>query len=82
MTLPRKDVRLKLDDADHAVLKLVAESQGLDLDDWCEAVLVRESRRAFHAAIVLARTAQRLGIDEKAIPEMPRRQGMAGSDRE
>lgn len=82
MSLERKDVRLKLDPDDHAVVKLVAESRGLDLDDWCEAVLVREARREFHSAMVLVKTAQRLGIDGKAIPEMPQRRGMAGSVRE
>lgn len=82
MSLERKDVRLKLDPDDHAVVKLVAESHGLDMDDWAEAVLVREARREFHRAMVLAKTAQRLGIDGKAIPERPQRRGMAGSVRE
>lgn len=82
MSLDRKDVRLKLEPDDHAIVKLLAESRGMDLDDWCEAVLVREARRDFHAAILIVKTAQRMGIEGKAIPEMPRRQGTSGSERE
>lgn len=68
MSLDRKDLRIKLDQDDHTGLTLLAESEGRELADWAERVLVREIRRRVHAAMVLAKKAERLGIAGNAIP--------------
>lgn len=68
MSLDRKDLRIKLDPDDHTGLTLLAESEGCELADWAERVLVREIRRRVHAAMVLAKKAERLGIAGNAIP--------------
>lgn len=68
MSLERKDLRIKLDANDHQGLTLLAESEGRELNDWAERVLVREIRRRMHAAMVLAEKAKRLGIVGNAIP--------------
>ena len=68
MSLERKDLRLKLDPEDHQGLQLVAEADNCDLAEWAERVLVREIRRRVHAAMVLAKKAERLGIAGNAIP--------------
>lgn len=69
MALERKDLRLKLDAADHAALQLLADAEDCQLQDLAERILVRVLRRRVHAAIVVAERAQRLGIAGKAIPE-------------
>lgn len=68
MSLDRKDLRIKLDPDDRTGLTLLAESEGRELADWAERVLVREIRRRVHAAMVLAKKAERLGIAGNAIP--------------
>ncbi len=68
MSLERKDLRIKLDVDDHQGLTLLAESEGRELNDWAERVLVREIRRRMHAAMVLAEKAKRLGIAGNPIP--------------
>lgn len=68
MSLDRKDLRIKLDPDDHSGLQLLAECEGRELAEWAERVLVREIRRRVHAAIVLAKKAERLGIAGSSIP--------------
>lgn len=68
MSLDRKDLRLKLDADDHAGLQLLADAEDMDMGAWAEALLKREIRRRVHAAIVLAKRAERLGIAGSAIP--------------
>ena len=68
MSLDRKDLRIKLDPDDHTGLTLLAESEGRELADWAERVLVREIRRRVHAAMALAKKAERVGIAGNAIP--------------
>lgn len=60
MSLDRKDLRIKLDPDDHTGLTLLAE--------WAERELVKVIRRRVHAAMVLAKKAERLGIAGNAIP--------------
>ncbi len=45
MSLDRKDLRIKLDPDDHTGLTLLAESEGRELADWAERVLVRKVDR-------------------------------------
>jgi hypothetical protein len=68
MSLERKDLRLKLDAADHTGLTLLAEADEAELSEWAERVLVRVIRRRVHAAMMLAEKAKRLGIAGNAIP--------------
>jgi hypothetical protein len=68
MSLERKDVRLKLDADDHAGLQLLAEAEDMEMGAGAEALLRREIRRRVHAAMVLAKKAERLGIAGNAIP--------------
>lgn len=69
MALDRKDLRLKLDPDDHAALALLAGAEDTDLADYAERVLVRVLRRRVHAAIQVAKQAERLGIVGKPIPD-------------
>jgi|688.fasta_scaffold409247_4 hypothetical protein len=68
MSIERKDLRLKLDADDHAGLQLLADAEDTDMGAWAEQLLKREIRRRVHAAIVLAKKAERLGIAGNAIP--------------
>lgn len=68
MALERKDLRIKLDADDHAGLQLLAEADEAELAEWAERVLVRVIRRRVHAAMLLARKAERLGLAGKPIP--------------
>jgi len=68
VALERKDLRIKLDPSDHEGLRLLAESERLELAEWAEEVLVREVRRRIHAASLLAEKAKRAGITGNAIP--------------
>ena len=68
MALERKDLRIKLDPDDHAALALLAEADEAELAEWAERVLVRVVRRRVHAAMVLAKKAERLGLAGKALP--------------
>lgn len=69
MSLARKDLRLKLDPDDHAGLQMLAEAEELELHEWAERALVAAIRRRVHAAILIAKRAERLGIAGKPIPE-------------
>lgn len=62
MSLDRKDLRLKLDAETHAALSLLADADDVDLSVWAERVLVAEVRKRLHAAMVVAKRAERLGI--------------------
>ena len=68
MSLDRKDLRVKLDADDHTGLQLLAEADECELAEWAERLLAREIRRRVHAAMVLARKAERLGIAGMSIP--------------
>jgi hypothetical protein len=68
MSIERKDLRLKLDADDHAGLQLLADAEDTDMSAWAEQLLKREIRRRVHAAIVLAKKAERLGIAGNSIP--------------
>lgn len=68
MSLDRKDLRIKLDADDHAALTLCAECDDAELAEWAERVIVKAVRRRVHAAMVMARKAERLGLTGKALP--------------
>lgn len=68
MSIERKDLRLKLDADDHTGLQLLAEAEDTDMGAWAEALLKREIRRRVHAAMMLAKKAERLGIAGNSIP--------------
>ena len=69
MTLERKDLRLKLDDDDHQRLRLIAESEGCEMSEWAEKILVDVMRGRIHRATVLAEKAKRAGLTGNVIPE-------------
>lgn len=71
MALERKDLRLKLDPADHAGLQMLAEIDRLEMAEWAEAVLVAEVKRRIHDATVVAERATRLGISGSAGESAP-----------
>ena len=71
MSLERKDLRLKMDDDDHAGLSVLARAEGCELGELAEQILRAEVRRRIHVATVIADQARRLGISGSA-------QGTAG----
>jgi len=62
MSLPRQDVRLKLDAEVHEALKVIAEADGADLCEWVEMVVVREVTKRIHRASVIYEGTKRLRI--------------------
>ena len=69
MSLPREDLRLKMDPDDLARLKLVAESEGLGIGEWAENVLASVAAKRIHMATLLARKAERAGLTGNLIPD-------------
>jgi hypothetical protein len=66
MSLPRQDVRFKLDAVAHAQLKAICEQDGTDINDFMEALLLPVINKRVHDAIELANKFQRLGISGNA----------------
>ena len=66
MSLPRKDVRLKLDADMHEALTIVCEIDNSNIDRWVERVVCDAIRRRVHSANVLAKRAESLRISGKA----------------
>ena len=66
MTLPRKDVRLKLDADMHEALTIVCEIDGSNIDRWVERIVCEAVRRRVHSANVLAKRAESLRISGKS----------------
>lgn len=62
MSLPRKDVRLKLDADMHEALTIVCELDGSNLDKWVERVVCKAVRDRVHAANMLAKRVERLSL--------------------
>lgn len=54
MSLDRKDVRFKLNPADHAALSVLAEVADADIGEFVELIVTRELARRIHAAKVIA----------------------------
>ena len=75
MSLERKDVRAKLDPADHAGLQLLAKVKGITDAELVEQILAPEIRRRIHEATVIAAEATVAGITG-SIREKP---GVAGN---
>lgn len=61
MSLERKDVRLKLDHDMHAAAKALADSQGLEIAEWCEQVLAGVIKRRVHEANVVITALEQSG---------------------
>lgn len=49
--LERKDVRMKLDHDVHAAAKAIAETEGLDIAEWVETVIVGVVTKRVHNAV-------------------------------
>ena len=62
MSLPRKDVRVKLDFDMHEAMVICAELDGIGLERWCEKTVCDAVRRRVHAANVLAKRSKELKI--------------------
>ncbi len=60
--LDRQDIRFKVDAAIHGQLKAICEEDGVDINDFVEAVLVPVVRKRVHDAISLADRLQRAGL--------------------
>lgn len=78
MAIERKDVRFKLDEADHAALKEICDVAGMDVGDFVESIIVPEIRRRAHEAIELAERLQRRGISGRGRESS----GAAGNNRD
>ncbi len=78
MSLERKDVRAKLRPDVHAAMTVVADADGLDHGEWIERLIEREVMRRVHAATLIAKAAERLGISGKSWESS----GSGGSGRE
>lgn len=61
MSIPRKDVRFKLDDVPHAQLDVITDHDGLEIGEWVERLVLGEIERRVHDATVLADKLSRLG---------------------
>lgn len=62
MALERKDVRFKLDADDHQALCVLADVQGVDLNELVESIVRREVFKRVHAATVIAERTAALGL--------------------
>lgn len=54
MSLERKDVRFKLNPADHAALAALADVADADMGEFVELIVTRELARRIHAARLVA----------------------------
>ena len=54
MALERKDVRAKLDPADHAALVRIADADGVDIAELIERELLKYIRHELHRASVIS----------------------------
>ncbi len=62
MSLERKDVRFKLQPDTHQGLSVLADVAGMDIAEWCEAVISKEVAKQVHEASVIHERTSRLGI--------------------
>ena len=62
MSLDRLDVRFKLDHVLHAQLKAICATDGTEINDFVEALVIPVVRKRVHEAIELAERLQRAGI--------------------
>jgi len=61
MSLERKDVRLKLDHDIHAAAKAIAETEGVEIAEWIEAVMAGIIKKRVHAASLVVSSLQASG---------------------
>ena len=78
MSLPRQDIRFKLDHDVHAKLKVLCAVSGVEIHDLIESVLVPVIENKCHAAMLVMQELQRQGISGSRRDEA----GKAGIDRE
>lgn len=62
MSLPRRDVKVWLDDQVHQALRRFCEHKGVTMGEWVENLVKRELREAAEDAIVVADIAPLLGV--------------------
>lgn len=62
MSLERKDVRFKANPEDFDDLKAVVETDGKEIGEWCEEIVMREVHRRIREARLLVERTQRQGI--------------------
>lgn len=48
--LERKDVRLKLDHDIHAAAKVISETNGMEIAEWCESLVIAKVLEVVHSA--------------------------------
>lgn len=73
MSLPRKDIRLKVDADVHQALTVLCDFDGLDIAAFIEREIVRIVHERVHAATIIAQRTSGLGIsahdrDSQGIP--------------
>jgi hypothetical protein len=61
MSMPRKDVRFKLDEADHHDLLVIASIDGVEIHEWCESVIRNALLHRVQAAMLIADRRARRG---------------------
>lgn len=82
MALDKKDTKIYLDPAVHAVFAEIAQSRGLTLSQLASSVVQRYVVDQAHAATVIAEAARRAGIDRIAAGAAWECAGSAGSGQE
>lgn len=82
MALEKKDTKIYLDPALHAVFAEIAQAKGLTLAQLGSQVVTRYVVDQAHAATVIAEAAKRAGIDRIATGNAWECSGSAGSGSE
>lgn len=62
MSLPRKDIRLKVSHDAHVAITVIALADGLLLAEWCERELLKVLRRRVHEASLIAGNCKSLDL--------------------
>jgi hypothetical protein len=62
MSLPLKDVHIRLSQERHGAAAVFADLDGESLVEWCRRVVEREIDRRVHEATVVATQLHRLGL--------------------
>lgn len=75
MSLPRKDIRAKLDDDHHAALCALADAEGIDIGVFVERVVVREVIEKVRLVTLASNALARSGIAARLL-------GVCGNERE
>ena len=62
MSLERQDVRFKLDAVVHGQLRAICDSDGVDINDFVEKIVVPVVKKRVHDAIELANRLHKAGL--------------------